>query len=132
MLAEAQYEHDWRHATWFVNLMRQLLSRTTPVMSLFAGTSVTGDARVCVRATLYEYELARRDELAAVGRMFGAEYARNDFAEQRAGSANGVGNASDVDVEEEGDEEVWWFRRKVREFVATASVGGLRSDGSTR
>jgi len=105
LLAEAQHEHDWRNAPWFVTLMDKLLSRPADVMSLLAFQDrIQEEAPVCVRATLFEYEIARHNEFAFLSRVFGAEFAKNDFDRQASGQDGGDA------------EPTWWFRTKLHDF----------------
>ena len=121
VLAEAQHEHDWRSAPWFVNLMGKLLTRPAAVMSLLAvEAAIQREAPICVRATVYNYELARHDEFGFFEGEFENEIARNDFAEQHAGEDTDGGGDGEDGGEGGAGKKVsppWWFRTQVRVFT---------------
>jgi hypothetical protein len=118
VFAEADHE-DWRRSAWFVRLMAKVLERPASVMSLLADGSADGPAPMCVKATLFNYELARHDEFASVGAVFGAEFSRNDISEQRGGiQGDGVeGEEAEDSDDTKGEHDTWWFRTKVRDFT---------------
>ena len=89
-------------------------------MSLLADGSADGQAPTCVKATLFNYELARHDEFASVGAAFSTEFSRNDNSEQRGGiQSDGVegGEGEDSNDSKVEHDQAWWFRTKVRDFT---------------
>ena len=105
LLSQAQHDNDWRSTEWFVTFMAKLLARPVDVMSLLAFENrIRHETPMCVRATLYNYELARHNEFAFISDTFGAEFAKNDFE-----GGQGDGAAS--------QRPTWWFRTKLHDLT---------------